>query len=681
VTGAAGRADRLPLVALAALTAVCAAMYAHVFAGEPAGDDNTFHLAEIVRLAECLAAGDLDAWNPSANLGFASGYYYQVVPQLVPAAAAALTGSAALFWFQLGIVVPLVLAPAAAYRATRRLGEPGWNALGAAFALAFCVSGSKWGHASDGTFSVGLYTQTWALAALPLALAAGIRWLATGRGLGGAVAWGVFVGLCHPLAGVALGIALVAGELARAAASAIGRRSEPRRSTAMARLAVLGALLIAGSASAWLPVVVDYDGFGGFPHRVAGEAGPGVTALAGHLARGWVLDFARLPVLTWLAPAALLLHPTPWRARLWGAALAFAALLAAGPHLVTPDDLVPAVRFFGALQVVAAMAIGAGVVGAARHLWRYATALPRRAGLGRAAIAAALTALALLVAIPGALTIAARVRISDDYPDLHVDQLDALLPAIRAAPPGRQQARGGADVHWLNLLPYVRTGRPALLQMGGGALQSSPNYVFLWEMRSTDHIATAAHVFDAPLVLVRRAADDDVDGTVIAATADLQLEVLPSPGLVSPVHVTGALPRGRRAARTAALDWLASDRPMAGDVLAYDGGPGPAPRGRVVASARRAPGDGPDIIATVEAEAPTTFVLRESWHPRWRATLDGRAVAIRRVTPDVIAIDVPPGRHELAWTFARPWWALAAWLLWPAAAALGTIVRRHRELD
>jgi hypothetical protein len=657
--------ERAPLAGLAALTLLCGFLYAGVFRGEPAGDDNTFHLAEITHLARCLAAGDLDWWNPSANLGFASGYYYQVLPQLVPAALAAGTGTDPLFWFQLAIAAALVLAPAAAYRGLRLVGGSGGQALGAATAVAFCLSASKWGHGPDGTFMVGLYTQTWALAAFPLALGAGVRWLDDGRGLGAAAGWGVFVGLCHPFAGVALGVGLGAGELVH---SLLARPDAGRRG---ARLVGLGGLLIAGSACAWLPVLIDYDGFGGFPHRVPGEAGPGLAALAADLVSGRILDTGRPPVLTWLVPVGLL-ATVPWRARLGGAALAYAALLAIGPSLVTPDDLFPAVRFFGALQIVLAMIAGAGAVAVGERLWARAGA-SRRPRDARAALAAAGVAVTLVAVVPGAVTIRSRVRVADDFPAIARDQLGELMPAIRAAGPGRQQARGGAEAHWLNLLPSVHAGRPALLQMGGAALQSSPSYVFLHELRGGEHALRAARLFDAPLVLTRREHAEAFGGTELAASADLVLLALPAPGLVSPVQVMGELPPGRRAARAAALRWLASPLPEQDRVLAYHGHgvAGPPPAGRVVAYQRRPPGAGPDITATVEATATTTIAVRESWHPRWRATLDGRPLPVRRVTPDAMAVDVPAGSHAVAWQFDRPWWLIALWLLWPAAVLAG----------
>jgi hypothetical protein len=211
----------LPYLALGAVTIVLMATYAGVFRGEPAGDDLTFHLGEIRRLADCFRAGDLDLWNTSANAGYASAYYYQVVPLAVPAALAALTRTGVLFWFQLCIFLPLVLVPLAAYRGMRLLDATRWAAVCAGTAVAFAISGSKWGHGADGNFLVGLYTQTWAFAAFPLAMGHAIRWILRGDKLGPAIGWGTFVGVCHRL----LRRCARAGAGARGAAAARRRRA------------------------------------------------------------------------------------------------------------------------------------------------------------------------------------------------------------------------------------------------------------------------------------------------------------------------------------------------------------------------------------------------------------------------------------------------------------------------
>src|SRR4029077_13616767 len=116
-----------------------AIIYGNCFRGELEGDDLSFHMAESARLADCIRAGDFDFWNPSGNAGFASGYYYQVIPQLASALPAAIFGHH-LFWFDLSVFLPLVLAPPAAYRGARLLGATPWQSVAAATAVAF-ISG------------------------------------------------------------------------------------------------------------------------------------------------------------------------------------------------------------------------------------------------------------------------------------------------------------------------------------------------------------------------------------------------------------------------------------------------------------------------------------------------------------------------------------------------------------
>src|SRR4030095_13146455 len=159
---------RGPLVLLGLITSLLGWSFARLFAGEPAGGDNSFHYGEVTRIAAAIRAGDWNWWNPGGNSGFASGYYYQVLPQAVPALLSAALGLSPLVCFQLGIFAPLALVPAAAYRAARIVGGTSWQALGAAIAVPCAVGGSRWGHGADGAFTVGLYTQTWALTAFPL---------------------------------------------------------------------------------------------------------------------------------------------------------------------------------------------------------------------------------------------------------------------------------------------------------------------------------------------------------------------------------------------------------------------------------------------------------------------------------------------------------------------------------
>ena len=78
-------------------------------------------------------------------------------------------------------------------------------------------------------------------------------------------------------------------------------------------------------------------------------------------------------------------------------------------------------------------------------------------------------------------------------------------------------------------------------------------------------------------------------------------------------------------------DALKSDAPLKDEFLAYDGSgmAGDPPDGKTLRSWHQgSPGDDADIVAEVEANKLTTFVVRESWHPRWHAYIDGAASGV-----------------------------------------------------
>jgi hypothetical protein len=700
------------LPALAVITLAVFIIHVGVFRGESAGDDLSFHFAESARIADCLRVGDFDLWNPSANGGYASAYYYQVIPQLASALPAAIFGHH-LFWFQLSIVLPLVLAPAAAYRGLRLIGATPWQAVVGAFCVAFTNGESRWGGGNAGTFQVGLYTQTWALAAFPLALGHAARWMQHGKSLAPAVAWGGFVFLCHPFAGATLGLAIfiawiwqcamIAIDHALAAlapmliarggkAAWVGRRWETIEPRPVGRELLRGAILAGLLLLTWLPVllplVVDADGFGGFPHRVSDEVGPGFEGLWTWYKKGQILDWlppavgTRWKVMTWAFPLLLLTARGKMFRWLWPPAILFALLLGLGPHIgKIGDDIFPPVRALGAMQCVMAMGIGAGAVIVGTWLWSFVGRWPGSAYGMRTAIAAIAAALVVLVALPGGRALALRVRVLGDYTNSRRDELLSISHQLAKLPAGRKQVGPGAENHWWNLLSYAYDRVPSLLQMGGGGLQASPNYDFLWTSR--DYVKNA-WLYDAPYIVFDKSRGQKMPiGDTVGGTEHYEIRKLPTAGLVSPVQVTGVLPPGyknREKGHLAALEWEKTDAPLHDQVLAYQGfgGPGPVPQGHTIRAWHQdSPGSEADIVAEVEAQAPTTFLIHESWHPRWHAYVDGEEVPVRRVTPDFPAVDVGPGKHTIELRFERPWWLLAVWLLWPGTALGAWFVTRR----
>lgn len=694
------------LPALGLLVISMAVTYFGVFYGEVAGDDLTFHMAESRRIADCISVGDWDFWNPSANAGYASAYYYQVIPQLASALPAALFGHHT-FFFQLSVFLPLVLAPIAAYRGMRLMGAVPWQAVTAAFVISFTIGQSRWGFSADGTFSVGLYTQTWSLAAFPLALGYGVRWLRDGLGIAPAVAWGAFVGLCHPFGGVSLALTLSLG-----VAGGLVAKLARRRGTSLvgepARLVILGLALALATLPGWITMLVDAKGFGGFPHRVDDEVGPGFGLLAKWFYQGHILDEGRLVILTCALPIAMIFGRGKTLRWLWIPGLAFALLLGVGPHMPkTADDLIPAVRFLGAMQIVFALGIGAGLYSITMALWNapengwFLRSLRAPFGLRtmahekfqygvRTGIAVVIAALAVSVSVPGSRFEASRARVLGSDPPSVRPQMMRIIAALEAQPQGRKQVGPGCENHWWNLLSYVYGRIPSLLQMGGGGLQASPNYDYLWSVRD---FPKNAWLYDAPyLVFDKTKASTMPVGDDVIETEGYLARRLPTPGLVSPVQITGVLPDGptkaNSEARKAAIAWARTDLPLKNRHLAYAGfgNPGGEPAGKTLRSWRQdSPGDEADINAEIEVTATTTFVARESWHPRWHAYIDGVEAPVRRVTPDFVAVDVDKGARLLQFRFERPWWAHASWLAWPGVSILAWLAlrlwRRTRPRD
>ncbi len=669
--------------------------YFGVFYGEVVGDDLTFHMAESRRIADCISVGDWDFWNPSANAGYASAYYYQVIPQLASALPAALFGHHT-FFFQLSVFLPLVLAPIAAYRGMRLMGAVPWQALTAAFVISFTIGQSRWGFSSDGTFHVGLYTQTWSLAAFPLALGHGVRWLRESKGIAPAVAWGTFVGLCHPFGGVSLALTLalgVAGGLVLKPAAGRSRFGEA------ARLVILGLALALATLPGWITMLVDARGFGGFPHRVDDEVGPGFVLLAKWFYQGHILDEMRLIVLTCALPIAIVFGRGPILRWMWIPGIAFAILLGLGPHMPkTADDLIPAVRFLGAMQIVLALGIGTALYSITMTLWhappdgwfmrsiraplRLVTMPHEKLQYGvRTVISMIVAALAVAVSVQGSQVLAGRVRVLGSDPPSVRPQMMRIIEVLEAQPQGRKQVGPGCENHWWNLLSYVYGRIPSLLQMGGGGLQASPNYDYLWSVRD---FPKNAWLYDAPYLVFDKTKGASMPvGDDLVETEGYIARRLPTPGLVSPIQITGVLPDGptkaNSEARKAAIAWVRTDLPLKNRHLAYAGygNPGPEPAGRTLRSWRQdSPGDEADINAEIEVTAPTTFVARESWHPRWHAYVDGVETPVRRVTPDFIAADVDKGAHLLQFRFERPWWAHASWLAWPGVSIAAWLALR-----
>jgi hypothetical protein len=67
---------------------------------------------------------------------------------------------------------------------------------------------------------------------------------------------------------------------------------------------------------------------------------------------------------------------------------------------------------------------------------------------------------------------------------------------------------------------------------------------------------------------------------------------------------------------------------------------------------------------------PERLILKVSFHPFWTAEVDGKQTEIEHVAPNLMVVDVPPGRHRVRLRFRNPNYQKALFV----TSVLGVIV-------
>src|SRR5262249_5676683 len=149
---------------------------------------------------------------------------------------------------------------------------------------------------------------------------------------------------------------------------------------------------------------------------------------------GMLLDWSnagmRLAILTWMVPVIVLFVRDGMLRWLWPPAALYALLLGLGPKLgKIGDDLFPAVRALGAMQIVVAPEVGAGAAILGRTLWNApwqrwfmgSARKPKKDGdedpvqyAMRTVIAALTAGLAVLFVQPGWIALRQRIAVFED---------------------------------------------------------------------------------------------------------------------------------------------------------------------------------------------------------------------------------------------------------------------------
>lgn len=653
-------------------------------------NDDAIHYLFVQRASEALASGEnpFDHWLPEVELGFPQFFYYQHLPHLAVVFLHLLLFKQAdlVTLFNLVRYLLLIGFPLTVYWSMRRLEFS--VVAGAVAAAASTLFSSSVGYGFEyGSYiwrGHGMYTQLWAMHLSFITLACLYRVLERGTGyLGAIIGWSMLV-LSHFVYSyiMALGaLVLFFNGLTR-----------PNASQRMGRLAVTGAPAAVITSYAWFPFLLQKAYLSVSPYLQRWKYDSfGARDILTWLVNGDLLDRDRLPVLTVLLALgiATALVTRTASGRLALVLFTLWLLLFFGRHTWGKlADLLPMHegllfhRFIGGGDLAALLLMGLG----GEWLWRQLQPLSARWH----PLAAGLILFALM--IPALRERQQHYALNAQWMERTKKALDAdedaraILSALTELPPGRTYAGLKAnwgknlsfgDLRFHNLLAFHRIVAVSPLYQG---LSLNSDLIWHFDDRNLAHYK----LFNVRYVVAPRH---------LAMPAWLR-RVKETPRYILYRMETGGYAEFAAAATVESIktqsslffrnrDWLLSADPAAGRFIRYDypvgkGAPvsiqtsGCASAG-TISEEQVLPGS---IDFRVECQEGSTLVLKTTYHPNWRVTIDGREQRIFMISPSFIGVDVPAGLHHVRARYRSPAYKTALLLL-SACTLLATVCLRR----
>jgi hypothetical protein len=685
------RARRLTLAGLLAVTAGwLALLFPQVRWPVPFLNDAVLHFGLIQALASAGERGQslLDPWVPGFTLGFPVFHYYQSLPHLAVLALDAVTPLSLVRSFRVVEWLAVGTLPIPVFVAMRWLS---FGRLASLLAAALVLlPRTNYLHGLDFESYVwqglGQYTQAVGGWFLPLGIAATWRAMRGEKSLFAATLLMTLTFLSHLALGYMAFMAAGLGALTGAP------REIPRR---IGRLAIVAG--VCGVAILWVAVPIFRD-FAWYnvstlvPSWKYNSFGHGVVL--GWLVKGQLFDYGRPFVLTLLVLAGAFFALGRTAAGVRKAALRseperyllvlllfFLLLFFGRPTWGKLLELLPlGSGFHYSRAIYLVHLVGtmlAGVMLAAGATW-----LARR---GLPATAAAAGVVLVLLAVP--------VHDRVTYLQRNADLVREAADGYREEGPALERALAIAREDRLGRA-YAGQGRPGQGWGGNFLVGWAPVYSWfpqremdalgylyhMWSLNADCHDSfderRAAHyrAFGIRRILAPAGHAVPPFAEEIAREGRFVVWGVDRGGMLDLVDVPYALAASKRNVTRVHRRWLRSAQPGAGlhpevrlteagppgdDAIPADGydfrlppvSPPPGPPGELLEAER----SGEDFRARVRADRAAHVVLKVTYHPGWRATVDGEPADTVQLMPSYVGVAVPPGEHvvELAYRPGR----------------------------
>lgn len=603
-------------------------------------------------------------------MGSAHFHHYQTFSHVIAAYVSIIFGTTATYLWS-GYLL-LALWPVAVYLGVRLLGWDKWTAAVAALASPLLMSASGYGFERSSYVwrGYGLWPQLWGMWTLPLAW--GLSWQAV-RGAGRQAQAALAVALTIAFHFVAGFLALIA----LGAFSLVSAVDLPRR---VLRGAVVAAAALIATVWIIVPLLIDsrWIPTSEFIKGTVFADSYGYRKVLGWLVTGRLFDEGRFPIVSLLVAAGVVVCAIRFRRDARARSLiiigVISVILFFGPASLGPlPQVVPLLgvlplhRFVMGVHLTGIVLAGIGGASVATQLVAQGRRfLPEVRTVLQAAVVAAL---GLLLLSPAWKQVA-------DFDRLGVDMKRAQQLA---------DATDGADVE--ALVDRMKTLGPGRVYAGGRANwggQYRVGYVPVYSVLSTlsvDVVGFTLRVtslmtdpeayydernpaqydmFDVRYLILPEGQAPAVDATPIATQGRHHLWRVNTSGYFDVVDTVGPpIPADRANLARQTLSFMQSPDLAAKRYrwIAYEGGGTPAPTLAASDTATTPSGsvalehdflaDG-RFTAEVVANRTAVVLLKESYDPRLRASVDGLEVRPAMIAPAYIGVPVGPGRHQVA---------------------------------
>ncbi len=675
----------------------------------PYPNDSVVHLG-MVRFAEQrLRAGHnpFDAWFPYLGSGSPQFLQYQALSHVVTGALAIVFGDGT---FRVTNYLLICTWPITVYTGARILGldrtQAGFAALFSPMLSNITGYGFEW--SSFLWLGYGMWSMLWAVWLLPVAL--GLAWRA--------IAYRERIALATFVVGLTCALHFLVGFFVLLAC---GMFTILRGSGFVMRLGRTAVVALGGLltfAFVFVPMLANirYATVDSFTAGTSWTDSFGLANLLGWLGRGEVFDYGRPPVISALVALGTVVAAVHARrndaSRIALALTVLGLWLYAGRRVAGPIvNLLPGGsalylhRYVVAVHLGGLLLAGIGAAALVRFLRRALARVPL-VGPSPLVVAAAVAAIAAVAFVP-VLTDRQHVAYADAYAisrervALSTDggDLGALLDVVHEQGDGRVYS--GMSNGWglfvrlydipLHLLPVQHDADSLGLHLRTSSLSADVEPYF------DDTDPHQYDLFNVKYVLLPSKQKVPVAGaTRIAERGTYSLYEVPTSGYLEVIDTTAPV-RADNANMAAVMRPYLESNALAEHrhpLVSFDGRPTPAPSVDTDAPSTAPPGLVRDSVADldngrfsghVHANRAAWVMLKESYHPHWTATVDGRPVPTQMVAPSFVAVPVPAGDHVVAFQYrsTRSYPALLAigaltLLVIGSAPSVSRRVRRRR---